>query len=207
MLYTETVQSALLELLEAVMSEQSFDKFRLVGGTSLALQIGHRQSVDLDFFGAQDLEEYEISSFLNKVGEVQVLKKSRNILIYSVNGIKVDFVNYRYPWLTSPIIENRWRLASKEDIGAMKLNAISGRGSKKDFIDLYFLLKEFSLKELIGFYKKKYVDGSEFLVLKSLSYFDDADGEPMPKMLKQYDWVNIKIYLKKELKNYMNGYL
>ena len=75
------------------MSEPSFDNFRLVGGTSLALQIGHRQSIDLDFFGSQELEEYEISNFLNKVGKVQVLKKSRNILIYSVNGIKVDFVD------------------------------------------------------------------------------------------------------------------
>ena len=89
----------------------------------------------------------------------------------------------------------------------MKLNAISGRGSKKDFIDLYFLLKEFPLLELIGLYKKKYGDGSEFLVLKSLSYFDDADAEPMPKMLKQYEWENIKSHLNKELRNHMSGYL
>ncbi|SIS84643.1 nucleotidyl transferase AbiEii/AbiGii toxin family protein [Belliella pelovolcani] len=203
MLHTETVQPALLELLSKIMTDPLFNEFRLVGGTSLALQIGHRQSIDIDLFGDQELEEYEISDFLSQLGKIQVLKKSKNILIYSVNGIKVDFVNYKYPWLTSVISENEFRLASKEDIGAMKLNAIAGRGSKKDFIDLYFLLNEFSLEELIGFYRDKYQDGSEFLVLKSLSYFADADTEPTPLMLKDANWDKIKNQIANSTKNYM----
>lgn len=203
MLHTETVQPALLELLSKIMTDPLFNKFRLVGGTSLALQIGHRQSIDIDLFGDQELEEYEISDFLSQLGKIQVLKKSKNILIYNVNGIKVDFVNYKYPWLTSVISENGFRLASKEDIGAMKLNAIAGRGSKKDFIDLYFLLHEFSLKELVAFYRNKYQDGSEFLVLKSLSYFADADSELTPLMLKEVNWEKIKNYIANSIKNHM----
>lgn len=203
MLHTETVQPALLELLSKIMTDPLFDKFRLVGGTSLALQIGHRQSIDIDLFGDQELEEYEISDFLSQLGKIQVLKKSKNILIYNVNGIKVDFVNYKYPWLTSVISENGFRLASKEDIGAMKLNAIAGRGSKKDFIDLYFLLHEFSLNELVAFYRNKYQDGSEFLVLKSLSYFADADNELTPLMLNEVNWKKIKNYIANSIKNHM----
>lgn len=123
------------------------------------------------------MDELEIANVLNKVGRVHIIKKSKNILVYTVGNIKVDFVNYRYKWLTDPLIENEIKLASMQDIGAMKLNAIAGRGSKKDFVDLYFLLERFSLKELIDFYKEKYPDGSEFLVLKSLSYFEDADSQ------------------------------
>ncbi|SNS23199.1 Nucleotidyl transferase AbiEii toxin, Type IV TA system [Belliella buryatensis] len=104
--------------------------------------------------------------------------------------------------MTDPLF-NEFRLASKEDIGAMKLNAIAGRGSKKDFIDLYFLLNEFSLEELIGFYRDKYQDGSEFLVLKSLSYFADADTEPTPLMLKDANWDKIKNQIANSTKNYM----
>jgi hypothetical protein len=77
---------------------------------------------------------------------------------------------------------------SKIDIAAMKLNAIAGRGSKKDFIDLYFLLKEFSLAKLLSFYEKKYEDGSVFMVLKSLTYFEDADVQQQPKMFVEFNW-------------------
>lgn len=83
-------------------------------------------------------------------------------------------------------------MAGKRDIAAMKLNAIAGRGSKKDFIDLFYLLEEFSLQEMLGFYKEKYPEGSEFLVLKSLSWFIDADNEPDVLILTQIKWPEIK---------------
>lgn len=81
----------------------------------------------------------------------------------------------------------------------MKLNAIAGRGSKKDFIDLYFLLNDFSLKQMLGFYNEKYFDGSEFLVLKSLSYFEEADYQPQPKMFLEFDWEICKQKITDEL--------
>jgi hypothetical protein len=185
------------------MSHPLFNEFQLVGGTSLALQIGHRESIDIDLFGSGELGELEVSELLSSLGKIQVLKKSKNILIYSVDGVKVDIVNYKYPWLNPFISLENLRLADPQDIAAMKLNAISGRGSKKDFIDVFFLLKKYSLADMIGFYNRKYSDGSEFLVLKSLTYFGDADVEDTPKMLIPTDWQEVKIRIIQEVKRYL----
>jgi len=174
------------------MNQREFNEFNLVGGTSLALQMGHRISIDIDLFGASEIDEDLILEVLKKYGKVQVIKKSKNILICSVNGIKVDFVNYQYRLLESPRIEENIRLVKKKDIAAMKVNAVAGRGSIKDFIDIYFLLNEFSIKEMIGFYLQKYPDGSEFMVRKSLTYFDDADNEEAPIMFQTITWKEIK---------------
>ena len=105
---------------------------------------------------------------------------------------KVDFVNYTYPWLDEIKSADDLRLAGLKDIAAMKLAAVPGRGTKKDFIDIYFLLKQFSLKEMLEYYKQKYADGSEFLVLKSLTYFEDAEPEQEPVMLKNISWQAVK---------------
>src|SRR5690554_6069968 len=99
MLQTQAVEPALLELLKKLMEVKLFRPFVLVGGTSLALQIGHRISIDLDLFGDQELDELEFTDILKSFGSTTILKKSKNILIYSVNGVKLDFVNYRYSWL------------------------------------------------------------------------------------------------------------
>jgi predicted nucleotidyltransferase component of viral defense system len=192
MLQTKSVDAKLLELLKLIMDEPLFDSFVLVGGTSLALQIGHRLSVDIDLFGKSQILESDFLEKLNKLGATLVLKKSTNILICSVNGIKVDFVNYDYPLIGDVVFSEGIRLASLEDIAAMKLNAIAGRGSKKDFIDIYYLLKTFTLEQMIGFYLKKYKDGSEFMVRKSLTYFDDADKELSPVIFDDLSWVKIK---------------
>lgn len=192
MLQTQTIRPELLELLKKIMSSELFKNFNLVGGTSLALQFGHRFSIDIDMFGNSEIDEFEFIEELSNFGTVVVLKKSKNIIILSMDGIKVDFVNYKYPLLEELIIEENIRLVSDKDIAAMKLNAIAGRGSRKDFIDLYFLLKKYSLKELLDFYKKKYLDGSEFMVLKSLTYFEDAENEEIPIMFEPIDWNKIK---------------
>ena len=192
MLHYKSVSAELLELLEFLMNQREFDEFNLVGGTSLALQMGHRISIDIDLFGASEIDEDLFLEVLKKFGTVQVIKKSKNILICSVNGIKVDFVNYQYRLLESPLLEENIRLVKKKDIAAMKVNAIAGRGSIKDFIDVYFLLNEFSINEMIGFYLQKYSDGSEFMVRKSLTYFDDADNEEAPIMFQTITWKEIK---------------
>jgi len=195
MLQTKSVQPKLLELLICLMQEEEFKDFILVGGTSLALQIGHRISIDIDLFGACEIDELLFIETLEKYGKVNVLKKSKNILICSVDGIKVDFVNYKYPLIDNYTIIDNIRLASIKDIAAMKLNAIAGRGSKKDFIDLYFLLKFHTLEQIIGFYLQKYSDGSEFMVKKSLTYFEDADLEETPVLFEEMDWLEIKTKL------------
>lgn len=193
MLQTRTVSRELLAILERLMQETAFKPFFLVGGTALALQIGHRESIDIDFFGDIEIDVDETQSILEQLGEFVQIKKSKNIFITQINGIKVDFVNYKYPLIDAPIIEGVVRMASKKDIAAMKLNAILGRGSKKDFIDLYYLLSYFTINEMIGFYKEKYHDGIVFQMIKSLSYFGDADLQETPKMFdKSFNWEKCK---------------
>ena len=202
MLQYQTVDPETLELLKKLQKISEFSKLRLVGGTSLALQTGHRNSVDLDLFGKIDFENYNILPELNKIGTLVVLKQSKNINIFLIDGIKVDFVNYIYEWIDKPIHENGLILASKKDIAAMKLAAVTGRGNKKDFIDIFFLSKEFSLKEMLDFYMKKYPDGSQFLVLKSLTYFKDAEKNEMPIMYNNVAWKIVKIKMKQIVSEY-----
>jgi hypothetical protein len=174
------------------MSDKTFSAFNLVGGTSLALQMGHRNSIDIDLFGNAEIEVDLFIDKLGSFGQVVVTKSTKNILITKVNEIKVDFVNYKYPLLSDILIEDNIRMLSTKDIAAMKLNAIAGRGSKKDFIDLYFLLQEFSLCEILSFYGQKYHDGSLFMVEKSLTYFEDADLQLEPQMYKDFNWETCK---------------
>lgn len=136
MLQTQTISAELLELLKFIFDSEVFQNFVLVGGTSLALQIGHRNSVDIDMFGKSIIDVDAFTEELSKFDKVEILSKSQNVLILLVGKVKVDFVNYRYPFLEDFTVIENIRLASKKDIAAMKLNAIAGRGSKKDFIDL-----------------------------------------------------------------------
>ena len=192
MLQTQTVVPELMELLKKIMSEKLFSDFNLVGGTALALQMGHRNSIDIDLFGNSEINSEFFIEKLSEFGEVKVAKSTKNILITKINEVKVDFVNYKYPLLSECLFIENIRMLSVKDIAGMKLNAIAGRGSKKDFIDLYFLLNEFSLEDIVSFYEKKYKDGSVFMVQKSLTYFEDADAQQQPKMFKDFNWETCK---------------
>jgi hypothetical protein len=192
MLHFRTVEPQTLELLRKIQEVHEFQNLRLVGGTGLALQYGHRKSIDIDLFGEIDLDNDELASILAEIGNLEKLNLSKSIKIFKLNNIKVDIVNYPYKWLRDAILEDNLKIADVTDIAAMKLSAITNRGTKKDFIDIYYLLKKFSLKEMLDFYAEKYNDGNVFLVLKSLVYFDDAETEPMPFMFEQVDWQKLK---------------
>jgi hypothetical protein len=131
---------------------------RLVGGTSLALQFGHRKSIDIDLFGVLNVEYEKMIDELKTLGEVVPLKISKNIYSLLINEIKVDIVNYKYRWLTNRLTIDNVHFATIEDISAMKLNAIIGRGSKKNFIDLFFILQNYTLAKILEFYLKKYLE-------------------------------------------------
>mgnify|MGYP006382523145 FL=1 len=192
MLSYKTVESHTLELLKSLMAEPLFASLRLVGGTSLALQYGHRSSVDLDFFGEITADDEDIQGVLRKFGSLLVLKESKNIKVYQLDGIKIDIVNYSYAWIDDAIVEDGIVLASPQDIAAMKINAIEGRGTKKDFIDIYFLLQHYTLKEILEFYTEKYPEYSIFRALMSLTYFEDAETQIMPRMFVDVSWNDIK---------------
>lgn len=204
MLFYQTINTKTLELLKEIQKVDIFKKLRLVGGTSLALQIGHRISVDLDFFGLLEADKISVINALHKIGKVRTIHRTENINIYTVNNIKIDIVNYPYPWLSNRVIKDKLYLADVKDIAAMKLAVITGRGSKKDFVDIYFLLKRYMLDELLNFYNQKYHDGSVFLVLRSLAYFDDAESDLMPKMLETLSWEEVKATISGALKEYVS---
>ena len=195
MLYLETVESSTLELLKKLQRLPVLEQTRLVGGTALALQLGHRKSIDLDFFGTVDCEAEYLRESIAGIASLSILKESPHIHIYIVDGIKVDIVNYKYPWLDDVVLEQGLRLASVSDIAAMKITAIIGRGTKKDFIDIAFLLHHFSLEEILHFYAAKYNDSSVFMAMKSLAYFDDAETDPMPDMFVNQSWQQVKAYI------------
>ena len=195
MLYLETVESSTLELLKKLQRLPVLAQTRLVGGTALALQLGHRKSIDLDFFGTVDCEAEYLRESIAGIASLTILKESPHIHIYIVDGIKVDIVNYKYPWLDDVVLEQGLRLASVSDIAAMKITAIIGRGTKKDFIDIAFLLHHFSLEEILHFYAAKYNDSSVFMAMKSLAYFDDAEADPMPDMFVNQSWQQVKAHI------------
>lgn len=134
MLHYETITPETHSLLEELSDLSVLKDARLVGGTALALQLGHRTSTDLDFFGRINEDSEELRDILRTVGSVEVASVSKNINILWINGIKVDMVNYPYPWLDLPIEENGVRLASLNDIAAMKIAAIVNRGTKKKIL-------------------------------------------------------------------------
>lgn len=193
MLSIQTIKPDTLELLKAIAAQPEIQETRLVGGTALALQYGHRQSVDLDFFGRLPEDRDMLIDMMRRIGEVMVLNRSKSILQMVVNQIKVDFVDYsRYPWIDGPVSGDGFVLASDKDIAAMKVNAIIGRGTRKDFIDLYALLQHYTLTEIMDFYRQKYPEFSEYRALLSMTYFDDAEMQDMPLMFMDISWEEMK---------------
>ena len=150
MLCLSTIEPSTLELLKKLQQLPELRDTRLVGGTALALQLGHRKSIDLDFFGTINCDTQELVDAIKSVATLTILKESPHIHIYLIDGIKVDIVNYKYPWLDEVVLKQDIRMASFKDIAAMKITAVVGRGSKKDFIDFAFLLRLFSLDEILS---------------------------------------------------------
>lgn len=168
--------------------------FYLSGGTALALHLGHRESEDLDFFSKEEFEPQKIQSLLDKNLALSEIVLDTGTLNCYADGVKLQFLNYPYHLLEVPQLINNISLSSVSDIACTKLLTISSRGSKKDFIDLYFILESYSLEDLFDLIKKKYPDQSynTLHLLKSLVYFDDADDQPSPKMHKQVSWPTVK---------------
>jgi predicted nucleotidyltransferase component of viral defense system len=183
-----------LRLFEKLSSQSFINDFYLAGGTCLALQIGHRQSVDFDFFIPADFQTSDIVNILTQLGSYQRENEERNTINGSLNGVRISFFGYRYNIIDDFTIFNNIRLAGMKDIAAMKLEAIAGRGSKKDFIDMFFLLQQYTLEEIFSFHSQKYGAGlsNQYHHLKSLVYFADAESEAMPLMIKPVIWEDVK---------------
>ncbi|MCX6235072.1 MAG: nucleotidyl transferase AbiEii/AbiGii toxin family protein [Bacteroidetes bacterium] len=186
------------------MASSVLQSFVLVGGTALALQIGHRRSDDLDLFTQTPFHPKVLAAELEHVINFKIISEAESTLTILVNETPVDLLKYDYPYVGELIHSDYLRLVSKEDIACMKLSAIASRGSKKDFFDIYFLLKYYTFEEMFGFYDKKYKSSERFHLLKSLVYFDDAEKEPDPILLIPTDWISVKKKLQVVVKSFLN---
>ncbi|PJA06220.1 MAG: hypothetical protein COX70_09955 [Flavobacteriales bacterium CG_4_10_14_0_2_um_filter_32_8] len=184
MFYQDTIEPSTLELLKKLQSENLIKDFQLAGGTALALQIGHRKSIDLDLFIQKDFDTNTLLEFLEEKYQFAMNYSSLNTLKGCIDNVQLDFITHKYPLVNNTTNLDGVYLLSIEDIAAMKLNAIAGNGTRsKDFIDIYFILQQFTLDEILIFYKKKYSFRNQLQVIKSLTYFDDIDIQDWPEML------------------------
>lgn len=178
-------------------------KFYLAGGTGLALLMGHRDSVDFDFFSSNKFLTEEIFNYFNSKDKYEVVKtqEEKDTLSIQIDKqINVSFFFHPYKLLKEPHNEENLRIASINDIGAMKLNAITGRASIKDYVDLYYILKKIELKKLLEETIEKYPNINTQLVLKSLVYFKDIKEEPILfKKEKKVSQKEVENFLKKEV--------
>jgi len=201
MLHTNVVPSQTLELLKAVSAPLADSGFYLAGGTALALRLGHRVSVDLDFFTASEFDpDVELSKLEAIAGEeALVLNRTKGSICLTLQETKVELLNYRYP-LLEPLEQHEGVfLASLPDNLAMKLSALVGRGAKKDFVDIAASLGLVSLEEMLGWFSRKFPNAETFMVLKSLAWFDDAEEEPDPCFLDGQTWDAVKARVLAEL--------
>lgn len=179
--------------------------FYLAGGTALALQIGHRDSIDFDFFSQGDIDTKKIFEKITETFiDYKILKtqeEKNTLTVFISNGIKLSLFGYKYSLLNNTIDDENLRIASVEDIGCMKLSAITSRATNKDYIDLYYILQKIDLKNLLEKCSEKFLDLDTSLILKSLVYFDDIDTEPI--IFKNNNFVkmiDVEKFLKKEVK-------
>jgi hypothetical protein len=173
-------------LIQDIQALPELKNFYLVGGTALALQYGHRNSIDIDLFTEKEFVADDIISVLQNYFDVEVsFKRDQGTLLTFVNNIKTDFIRHNYPLIKESQNKDGIVFLSTEDIAAMKLNAIVNSGKRlKDFVDVYFLLEHFSLNEMVSFFQIKYPHLNPLIVLKSLSYFDDIDPDMDPPKMK-----------------------
>lgn len=190
MLHKETVETSTLELLKNLQSEPLLESFNLVGGTSLALRLGHRKSVDLDLFSKEDFDLQEVKELLVNKYNLKVGYEKGKTLKGFIGKVMVDLIRYDYPHIQPIETEEGIRLESLPDIVAMKLSSICDNGSRiKDFIDIAYLSNLYSFEEMLQFYTQKFPSSNPIVPTKSLVYFDDINyDESVIMMHEVFDW-------------------
>lgn len=205
MLQSATVTPATLAILKQLMQIPALQQFNLVGGTALALQIGHRISIDLDLFTPTDFDNTQLIEILQSLGNLEILADKPPFLQVRLDDLKIDFLKFPYPFVQEYIEIEGVRLVPIESIAVMKLLAIARRGVKKDFFDLYFLLERYSMIELVQLFEKKIPQVDMFHIFKSLLYFEDAEQEADPKMRLKVSWKTVKKVITQKVQVYLRS--
>jgi Nucleotidyl transferase AbiEii toxin, Type IV TA system len=198
MLQQNAVEPATLELLKKICAVPAVENFSLGGGTNLALRLGHRLSVDLDFFTNTSYQNSIIfQAITTAFPGAELLFEQNQTMMFTINNVKVDFILYPFKWLYPFETIDGARLVPLPDMVPMKLQALSNRFSKKDFWDIAFLLNTFSLSEMLEIFKLKFPQIDIGYIVHSLTNFEDAEKEPDPVTLIPKTWEAIKNELQK----------
>lgn len=207
MLHIETVEPRTFSLLEQLMKEPTLAGFGLVGGTALSLLYGHRKSEDLDLFSTEKFENEEVISKLNQLfgGRVLLEQKPPQFGIFCfIDDVKVDLVRHPHPLIAPPKLVEGVRMFSTEDIVAMKVQAVLGRGKKKDFWDIAELLEHYSVEDFVRFHQQKYSTQNLLIsVPQAITYFKDAEESEDPVSLKNQSWQQVKRSITKKVDRYL----
>ena len=205
-MFEETISKKAKDTLAILGKSNLLKDSYLAGGTALALQLGHRISLDFDFFSKK---KFNKDIFLQKISSLPINfeldRTEEGTILGYVNKTKFSLFFYSYPLLSSLKSFSGIKLADIKDITPMKIAAISDRGTKRDFIDLYFIIKIqklYSLKEALMLYDKKFalLKANKFHIIKSLSYFEDANKDKMPRMIKDIKWKEVKKFFENEIR-------
>lgn len=206
-MHSESINSETKRVLEKIAKSPIASGFYLAGGTALAIQLGHRESIDLDWFSEIEFLNSKVKEEFSGIGKFELTSEEEGTVHGTADDVKVSFLRYPYKLLFPLVSFSGINLADERDISAMKIDAVSSRGSKKDFIDIFFLLQKYSLDELFGFFEKKFpnIHYNKLHVLKSLVYFEAAESEPMPKMIEKAEWEGIKKEIAEKVNNFLKS--
>jgi predicted nucleotidyltransferase component of viral defense system len=207
LLHRETVERGTFALLEELMQIDFLGDFNLVGGTGLALLLGHRKSVDIDLFNVSEFNipelKKKISDKLANRAEFHSSEKNKMGVFGYFEGVKLDLCRHPYP-LLNPIQKiDGIRIWSMEDIAASKVFAIASRATKKDFWDIDILFELYSPVQIAEFYHKRYQQGLAISVAKMLTYFDEAEDTAPPVCLRGKTWNQVKKSISKKINQQM----
>jgi hypothetical protein len=196
MWHTETITEQMRLALGELAGENLLNGFFLAGGTGLALHFGHRRSHDFDFFNTNSFDVDTIVQQLSRLPGFSLTSAQPNTLHVVIGGTKVSLLAYDYPVLFPLLDFSGTKVSDPRDIACMKLSAIASRGTKRDFVDLYFAARKFGLAYLVDLFHKKFarVKYNGVHLLKSIDYFTDAEADPMPEMLQPCSWEEVKRY-------------
>ncbi len=201
-MYKNTLLPATDKVVQKIQGATFLQQFYLSGGTALALHLGHRESEDLDFFTPETFDPQHLQSEVQRFGQLESVEIAEGTLNTFLDTVKLQFLHYPYPLLEATTYWEGLSLSSIIDVACTKIITISMRGSKKDFVDLYFLLKQYSLHELFEKLDQKYqgVNYNRAHLAKSLIYFEDAETQPMPRMLQNVQWEEVKTSITQAVK-------
>jgi hypothetical protein len=202
-LHWQTVTPLMREVLRTVGKSDLCPRFYLAGGTALALQLGHRRSIDLDFFSETDEVRPEMHRQALRVLESfapTIVEQAWGNLLLLVQNLHVGFFGYGYALVAAPSLAEGVPMASVTDIGLMKLDALATRASRKDFYDLYAIAQRVPFRDLLDLAPTKYplVRDFEALVVRYMAYFDRAEQEEPPLMLEAVDWSTVKEFFREQ---------